>query len=261
MIKKGLAVAVILLFIGVAFAPSINASVVKDELVEFDVEFSRLGKKHTVSMTQQDADEVEVLFDDMQNRLSTVKSDDETMVIFNEVIVELDRYGLLGGLSVRQAQRLVTFQYQRFKNNRFFQRIINTEKLDGNENSFCMIYGQITYALFYRFFISFFTVPSINNINPFKFGSSVSIGHATSSFEGPSYHYPSEGSIWTNGTNGNIQWDGKLKGDIDVIFIEFSMLYRYYYKGINGFNGIQITSNGTTVLLGFARRVKIKDYW
>jgi len=79
MIKKGLAVAVILLFIGVAFAPSINASVVKDELVEFDVEFSRLGKKHTVSMTQQDADEVEVLFDDMQNRLSTVKSDDETI--------------------------------------------------------------------------------------------------------------------------------------------------------------------------------------
>ena len=74
MFRKGLAVAVILLFIGVAFAPSINASVVKDELVEFDVEFCGLGKKHKVKLTQQEADEVELLFDDIKEQLDNVSS-------------------------------------------------------------------------------------------------------------------------------------------------------------------------------------------
>jgi len=53
MFRKGLAVAVILLLIGVAFAPSINANVVEDELVEIDVEFCGLGRKQTVQLTQQ----------------------------------------------------------------------------------------------------------------------------------------------------------------------------------------------------------------
>ena len=51
--RQVLSVAVILLFVGVVFAPSINASVVKNELIEFDVEFCGLGKKHTVKLTQQ----------------------------------------------------------------------------------------------------------------------------------------------------------------------------------------------------------------
>ena len=61
--KKYLAVAVILLFIGVAFAPSVNANVVKDDLVEFDVFF---GKKHTVKLTQEEADELELLIDEIK---------------------------------------------------------------------------------------------------------------------------------------------------------------------------------------------------
>jgi len=62
--NKNLAFAIILLFIGVAFAPSINASVVKDDLVEFDVEFCGLGKKHTVQLTQKEAEgrkDIEIL--------------------------------------------------------------------------------------------------------------------------------------------------------------------------------------------------------
>jgi len=53
LIKKGVVVAVILLFIGLAFAPSINANISKasidSELVEFTTEVCGLnGGKHTV---------------------------------------------------------------------------------------------------------------------------------------------------------------------------------------------------------------------
>jgi len=37
-----------------------------------------------------------------------VETRGEAEAIFKEAVVELDKYGLLGGLSVRQVQRLVT---------------------------------------------------------------------------------------------------------------------------------------------------------
>ena len=64
--KKYLAILVILLFIGVAFAPSVNANVVEDDLVEFDVEFCGLGKKHTVKLTREEAHELELLIDEIK---------------------------------------------------------------------------------------------------------------------------------------------------------------------------------------------------
>jgi len=146
MIKKGLAVAVILLFIGVAFTSSINASVIKDELVEFDVEFCGLGKKHTVKLTQQEADEIDKLFDDIKEQLDTVETIEETEEIFKGAVVELDKYGLLGVLSVSQAQRLVTGKYQESTEDKYMEK-----SLDENENRFCLITGNTNRNIFIDF--------------------------------------------------------------------------------------------------------------
>lgn len=257
MVKKGLAVAIILLFIGVAFAPSINANVSKqDDMVEFDVEFCGLDKKHTVKLTQQESEEVEQLFDDIQDRLSNGDANE----IFKDVVVELDKYGLLGGLSVKQVQKLVTSPYQRFQNNKFLQKIVNADKLDDNENYFCSIFGNITNACFYRIRICLMLHPH-NKINPLQLFSSVSIGSNSCSFEGPSYDHPSDGHIWTFGLFGIKEWDGLLKGDIDSVLITIVYTYRLYFRGIKGFSGIQISLNDTTVFFGFARQVKIRNYW
>ena len=116
LIQKGVAVAVILLFIGLAFAPSINANVSKssidNELVEITTEVCGLnGGKHTVSLSKEDAIEVENLIGDIERRLDRVETREEAVEIFNEAVVELDKYGLLGGLSVKQVQRLVNGRY------------------------------------------------------------------------------------------------------------------------------------------------------
>ena len=235
MLKKGLAVAVILLFIGVAFAPSINAEIESNEstytdflddgslsgyvydtnmkpikgalvrvyfhetyeenytnsygyyhvtnipicwcmknctaskedyvtewvylsigenttynfvleqddsdLVEFDVEFCGLGKKHTVQLTQEEADEVELLFDEIEQRLSEVETREETELIFKDAIVELNKYGLLGELSVRQAQQMAIQNHKQLK-------IINRILPDGNSNYLCLIAGETTNTFF-----------------------------------------------------------------------------------------------------------------
>ena len=145
MIKKGLAVAVILLFIGVAFTPSINSSVVEDKLVEFDVEFCGLGKKHTVKLTQQETVEVELLFDEIRTKLDNVESRDEAGVVFKEAVVELNQYGLLPkGMSVEQAQKLVVGEYSKDKGLSIFEKVSHENSIQENQyNFFCFVSGIV----------------------------------------------------------------------------------------------------------------------
>ena len=64
----------ILLFIGIAFAPSINANISKasldSELVEITTEVWGFNDgKHTVQLTKEEAEEVKQLIDDIERRL------------------------------------------------------------------------------------------------------------------------------------------------------------------------------------------------
>jgi hypothetical protein len=131
-IRKCISIVVILLFIGIAFAPYINASVVKDDLVEFNVEFCGLDKKHTVKLTQQEADEV------------------ESEEIFKEAVVELDKYDLLGGLSVKETLLLATDGHQNTKAVNHLVKIYdrNKELFDENTNMFCLVSGETTETSF-----------------------------------------------------------------------------------------------------------------
>jgi hypothetical protein len=119
-VKKGLVVSVILLFIGVAVAPSINNFVVKasndNDLVE--VTSQACGIKGygdtTVKLTREQYAEVVKLFDDIEMKLKTVKTREEAISIYNNAVVELDTHGLLPkGMNVQQAQRLMTMGYQK----------------------------------------------------------------------------------------------------------------------------------------------------
>lgn len=172
--KKGLAVSVILLFIGVAFAPSVNANVVEDDLVEFDVEFCGLGKKHTVKLTQEESDEVELLFDEIHQQLENVETREEAEEIFKEAaVVELDKYGLLGGLSIKMAQKLISGLYL---NSKVFKSLNKTYKKhasseDKKENYFCFVIGITNRTVFQgtlsRYMTIIFTQLLYNSDNKF----------------------------------------------------------------------------------------------
>ena len=100
--KKQLAVGVIVLFLGLAIAPSINANVSREsELVAITTEICGLdGGKHTVQLTQEEAKEVEQLIDDIERSLDEVETREEAGEVFNYAVVELDKYGLLGRLNI-----------------------------------------------------------------------------------------------------------------------------------------------------------------
>ena len=160
LIKKGVVVAVILLFIGLAFAPSINANISKasidSELVEITTEVCGLkGGKHTVSLSKEDALEVEQLIDDIERRLDEVETREEAVEIFNEAVVELDKYGLLGSLSVEQVQRFVSGFNSNSRLVKFLDRLFKREVGEQNdvENYLCLVSTRVIDAIGRWFFL------------------------------------------------------------------------------------------------------------
>jgi len=143
--KKILAVGVILLFVGVAVAPTINHSVVKasisDDFVEVTTQACGIKGygNTTVKLTREQYQDLEEYLVEFRARLNQTSTREEAAPLFKDVVVELDKYGLLPkGMSVERAQRLVTKSYnQRLK-------IGDTEVFDSDANYFCLVYGRAT---------------------------------------------------------------------------------------------------------------------
>lgn len=294
--RECLAAAVVFCIFGLIFTPSINADLTQksldDDFVKLDIELCGIGLKHIVKLTQEEYLEVELLFNDIQERLSDVETDDEAIIIFNDAIVKLDIYGFLGGLSVKQAQELITSKYHKLKQNKFFQDIINNIKSDDNENYFCLISGETTKTRVIRLFeigCSGILIPilgfsilseivfgsayflykivtairSLNNFyqdifNPLNLGM-IGVGCRAELFPGgPMSNFSSEGWVWTQGLNGVKSWNGTLLGKIRN-YANLITTHRTDYIGVMGFVGFKTTTYKITRFFGFANRVKI-DY-
>jgi len=279
--KKLLVVGVIVLFLGLACAPSINANVSRDnELVEITTEICGLGGgKHTVQLSKEEAEEVEQLIDDIERRLDEVETREETVEIFNEAVVELEKYGLLGGLSVKQAQRLVTGVHQDSRFMKHIERLYDRNQADTDSNFLCLIVGQTseTYIsslllniialgpiivellpgvffeaveglellLIFLWFISYLLVSVFDGIRPVYIGGQICFGWMDNT----------EGWVYTNGLKGIINWSGKLIGKINTLSTVGTAVV-----GFTGIRQLMYSENGReSFYLGFALRVKIKS--
>ena len=74
--KKVLSLGIIILFLGLAVARSINANICKEsELVEITTEICGLGGgKHTVQLTQEEAEEVNRILNNIREQLNSTDS-------------------------------------------------------------------------------------------------------------------------------------------------------------------------------------------
>ncbi|UCF12920.1 MAG: hypothetical protein JSW06_01350 [Thermoplasmatales archaeon] len=250
LIKKSLAFAVILLFIGLAFAPSINANVSKasqeDELVKITTEVCGLnGGKQTIKLTQDEMEEVKALFDSIREKLDATESREEGEDIFKEAVLELDKYGLLGDLSIKQAQRLVTGGYQNIRIMKILRRMIDGNQNINNSSLLCLTAGHATnsfiigplvflsligilFPVFSNLWVFIFTYFPLAPFGLMVFGD-YSIGqHAV--------FYPAEGWIRTIGLTGFKKWDGKFYGQL----LRIDILLGGLFLGGIGFTGLRI---------------------
>ena len=261
--KHLLVVGVIGLFLGLACAPMINANVeTESERVAITTEICGLGGgKHTSYLTEEEAEEVKRLFENIRGRLNTTDSREEAEKIFKDAVVELDAFGLLGGMSVKQAQKLVTGRYQNTRIIKKFGSMSDRNRNFSNSELLCLTAGFATNSFIMGpfSFLSLLFLPPIGAGLTFilyvfpiaVFGFMVfgdySIGqHAV--------YYPAEGWIRTIGLTGLNKWDGKFNGQL--LRIDFG-LGGEFLGGI-GFTGLRIHYGFfNTLFLGSALLMKI----
>jgi len=151
-VKKGLVVSVILLFIGVAVAPSINFNVVKasndNDLVEVTPQacgIKRFGNT-TVKLTKEQYQNLELYLADFRARLNQTTTREEAVPIFNDAVVELDKYGLLPkGMNVENAKRflaMINQEYGNFEKLNIFSKF--SQASSSINNIFCFVVLHIT---------------------------------------------------------------------------------------------------------------------
>jgi hypothetical protein len=158
--KKILTSAVILLFIGVAIAPSINQSVVKashdDDLVEVTTQACGIQGygNTTVRLTKEQYQDLEQYLVEFQARLNQTTTREEAVPIFKEAVVELNKYGLLPkGMSVERAQRFIINSNQNKREINAFTRMnhyLQTLSIGSIDNACCLIAGKCYNVYFVR---------------------------------------------------------------------------------------------------------------
>ena len=149
--KQIIATTIILLFIGIAVAPSINFTVVKasneNDLIEVTTQACGIKGygNTTVKLTKQQYQNLEQYLIDFRARLNQTTTRGEAVPLFKEAVVELNKYGLLPkGMSVQKAEKLVIGLYQNTKLIKYLEKLSNkSDKSSLQEgNKFCLIYGE-----------------------------------------------------------------------------------------------------------------------
>jgi len=149
LVKKELVLSVILLFISVAVAPSINRSIVtasqEDEFIEVTTQACGIKEYEntTVKLTREQYQDLEQYLVEFRIKLNQTSTREEAVPIFKEAVMELDTYGLLPkGMSVEQAQELVAVSFSNHMPEIFSKRMAKILQ-ESNKNVFCLVSGEI----------------------------------------------------------------------------------------------------------------------
>jgi hypothetical protein len=297
LIGKCLTVGIILLFICVAIAPSINHSVVKasqdDDLVEVTTQaYGIKGYGNTtVKLTKEQYQDMEQYLVDFRARLNQTTTREEAVPIFREAVMELDKYGLLPeGMGVERAQQLVIGRSPNIVTNKLQEKSLSSDIYNnlffliagrGKEIGVLEFIGSIWY-IFYGIGLFFYAIFLIlNDIThlftiPYIFFTSIvstldKIGTRLWNYLdkrlivfGSDIFYwrgYSNGWIHTFGLLGNKNISGDLEGVLPYYipgFRNFLILQGDTGRGVSGFNGIRIYSEDDVVLFYIGNALQMR---
>ena len=252
MIRKWLAIGIILLFVGVTIAPTINFNTVKastdDDLVEVTTQACGIRGygNTTVKLTREQCQNLESYLVEFRDRLNQTTSRKEAVPIFKEAVVELDRYGLLPkGITIEKVQRLVTGE---FLNKNILKRQAKSDHTHVFErgrlyNRFCLIAGGATNC-----YVVSPLVPSSGFFTALWFAISSLVRRVVPvNLFGRICIDGSFGQIVTFGALGyNTISADSMYGDISTYHYVFMPgLDEWHYCGVRGFSGLQFSSRAS----------------
>jgi hypothetical protein len=227
------------------------------QLVEITTEFCGLDGRqpHTVKLTTQEAQDLEKLFDDIKLRLYEVKTREETIQIFNEAVVKLDKFGLLGDINIEKAQQLITGKYA-VSNKKQLEMPVSLNKkvlgiINDRINIKCLttgyatettVLGSLSVLFFLLTYFLRFTFYPLLDLCPVLRGGIITHGHSWSNRD-EVFSDPSEGWTFSNGLLGIRFHHGDFYGNlirIEDIIVQSAGFLGLYYVASFGFEGIRL---------------------
>jgi hypothetical protein len=103
-----------------------------------------------VKLTREQYNDLQRYLAEFRAKLNQTKTSEEAVPIFKDAVVELNKYELLPkGMSVKQAQKLVTGLYQNKNRVKLQERLVQNHvpALGNNSNILCMVAGKINDSL------------------------------------------------------------------------------------------------------------------
>ena len=148
--RQWLAVGIILLFVGVTIAPTINYNVVEastdDDLVEVTTQACGIQGygNSTVKLTREQYQDLKQYLVEFRARINQTTTREEAIPIFEEAVVQFEKYGLLPkGMTVAQAKHLLTDHHILSTRTTQLREKISPF-LDEYENAVCLLAGSFT---------------------------------------------------------------------------------------------------------------------
>ena len=110
-----------------------------ENLIELEIEFCGIGKNHNIKITKEAIEEIKLIFDEIRYKINNSKSREESVLIVNNAIEELEKYGFLGDLSIKEAQSLANGKFFTPDMDIIYERLIKYKSsLGNNTNLLCI---------------------------------------------------------------------------------------------------------------------------
>lgn len=150
---RGISIVVVTLLIALTFSQCIHANVnTKSELFDVTMEFCGFDdiEPSTIELTKEEYSELKMVIDTFKSQCDLVETREEANELFDDAIVQLDTFGLLGDIGIEETKNMITSSYQNVKPLQYFERLLPTMHGDSNDmqNLFCLIAGKTTNTFF-----------------------------------------------------------------------------------------------------------------
>jgi len=143
-----LAFGITLLFLGVGINPAIatvEPEIIDVEYYDVTTEFIGLNKEYTTQLSREQLEELDALFDSIKNRINMSSSMEESVEVYKDAVIKLEKLGLLGDVGINETEKLVINYYQNPNLMKILDRVNNQKNgnLSEERNIFCLIAGKV----------------------------------------------------------------------------------------------------------------------